>query len=205
MPSREFDKAAALIQKKYDEEVLKAANKQLSAISSFLKCYDPEALGGVFEKQSDVRKNYILPVELPDQEYKMRWQSKEYEPKQFAENISEHYTSRGERVRSKSEVMIADALYRAGIPYKYECPLELNGMILHPDFTILRMEDRKEIYWEHLGMMDDPEYCLNAIQRIRLYEANGIFPGIDLVLSMETGSMPINLAVINNLIKEYCR
>jgi hypothetical protein len=78
-------------------------------------------------------------------------------------------------------------------------------MVFHPDFTILRMEDRKEIYWEHLGMMDDPEYCTNAIQRIRLYEANSIYPWRELVLSMETVSTPINLAVINRMISLYCR
>lgn len=204
MPFAEHDTAAALIQKKYDQKILAAANRQRSAIDRFLACYDPEALKAVYDMQSDVRKDYIIPVELPDHEYKICWQEQPYECKTFLENTPEHYTSRGERVRSKSEVMIADALCRAGIPYKYECPLELGGMVLHPDFTILRMGDRKEIYWEHLGMMDDPEYCENAIRRLRLYEANGIYSGSELVLSMESGSVPINLAVINRLINKYC-
>ena len=205
MPFAEHDMAAALIQKKYDQKILAAAKKQRSAIERFLKDYDPEALKTAYVIQSDVRKGYIIPVELPDQEYRRDWEEQPYEPKAFLDNTPEHFTSRGERVRSKSEVMIADALYRAGIPYKYECPLELGGMVFHPDFTILRMEDRKEIYWEHLGMMDDPEYCTNAIQRIRLYEANSIYPWRELVLSMETVSTPINLAVINRMISLYCR
>ena len=101
--------------------------------------------------------------------------------------------------------MIADALYRAGIAYRYECPLELGGRQIHPDFTIMRASDRKEIYWEHLGMMDDPDYCRNAIQRIRLYEANDINPGKELVFTMETSFMPVNLMVINRIISIYCR
>ena len=34
---------------------------------------------------------------------------------------------KGERVRSKSEKIIADKLYMLGIPYRYEYPLVLDG------------------------------------------------------------------------------
>ena len=200
----EHEKAVALIQKKYDRQVIAEAQKQLKIINRFLDSYEPDVLKELYKSQSDIRKANIIPAEIPDEEYASEWQAFEYEHKGFAEDMPEHFTNRGERVRSKSEVMIADALCRAGIPYKYECPLELGGMVLHPDFTILRMGDRKEIYWEHLGMMDDPEYCENVIRRLRLYEANGIYPGSELVLSMESGSVPINLAVINRLINKYC-
>ena len=197
--------AVELIQKKYDQQVCAAVRKQSSAIAAFLKCYDPEAVKRVYERQSDVRKENIVPVELPDQEFINNWQFQKYEAKQFTDMLPEHYTSRGERVRSKSEVMIADALYRAGIAYKYECPLNLGGRVIHPDFTVLKVSDREEIYWEHLGMMDNPDYCQNALQRIRLYEANDINPGRKLVLTMETSSMPVNLTVINRMIALYCR
>ena len=107
-------------------------------------------------------------------------------------------------VRSKSEVMIADALEQAGIPYRYECPLQLGRAILHPDFTLLRIADRKHLYWEHLGKMDDPEYVIKNLRRIRLYEQNGIMPGIDLILTMETSWQPMNLSVIKQMIQTYC-
>lgn len=50
----------------------------------------------------------------------------------------------------------------------------------------------KEMYWEHLGMMDDSNYVENALQKIALYEQNGIFPGKNLILTYETGKNPIN-------------
>lgn len=71
--------------------------------------------------------------------------SKEYTGKQFREGEPVILTNRGERVRSKSEKIIADCFFRKGIPYKYECPLYLKGLgIIYPDFTILsKKQDRK--------------------------------------------------------------
>ena len=107
-------------------------------------------------------------------------------------------------MRSKSEVMIADALSKANIPYRYECPLRLGNAVVHPDFTVLRSSDREIVYWEHFGMMDDPEYCHKALQKIRLYEKCGIYPGIRLIITMETSYLPINLTVIGDAIRTYC-
>lgn len=73
----------------------------------------------------------------------------EYRGKGFDESTSEFYTAKGEKVRSKSEVIIADVLSREGIPYRYEYPLYLKGIgKVHPDFTVLNVKQRKEIYWE---------------------------------------------------------
>ena len=59
-------------------------------------------------------------------------------------------TEKGELVRSKSELLIADMYYSLGIPYKYEAGVKLRGGIVrYPDFTLLRVRDRKEFYHEH--------------------------------------------------------
>lgn len=43
--------------------------------------------------------------------------------------------------------IIADKLNNLGIPYRYEYPMILEGNIrIHPDFTILKMPERKEVY-----------------------------------------------------------
>ena len=63
-------------------------------------------------------------------------------------NPQEIFTERGEQVRSKSEKIIADSLYRNGIPYRYEHPVYLRGMgVVHPDFICLHVKKRKEILW----------------------------------------------------------
>lgn len=204
IPVSEKKLACALIQKKYDERLRVAAEKQLKTIQDFLNRYDPSSLQQVYQLIAEERKPFVAAAELPDEEYICNWQAEEYEGKDFPEDMPEHYTEKGERVRSKSEVLIANTLNQAGVPYRYEYPLCLDGQVIHPDFTILRVCDRQEIYWEHLGMMDDPEYSDNALGRIKRYEQNGLFPGERLILSVETLRHPINLWEIKRFVEHYC-
>ena len=204
LPVADKEKAIALVQKKYDHQVAEAAGKQIVVLERFMRNYDPDCLKKIYEASSDVRKDIIEPAELPDELYAEQWQNMPFQPKLIGEDVPEHFTNKGERVRSKSEVMIADALAQAGIPYRYECPFMLGTTVIHPDFTLLRKEDRKQLFWEHLGKMDDPEYVMVNLRRIRSYEQNGIMPGINLILTMETSQQPINLSVIKQMIRTYC-
>ena len=73
-----------------------------------------------------------------------------YQGKPFDASLPKLYTSREERVRSKSEIIIADTLSRESIPYRYECPLHIPDVgNIYPDFTVLNVAKRKELYWEH--------------------------------------------------------
>ena len=202
--AKDHELAARLIQKAYDQKVVFAVKKQLSLIRRFVRDYNPNVLKDLYSSLTEARRINISPVEVSDQKYIEEWLSYQYPRKEFAEDAPEHFTHLGERVRSKSEVMIADALEQIGIPYRYECPADIGGNIIYPDFTILRISDRQEIYWEHLGMMDDPDYCYNAVQRIRLYEKNEVMPWKNLILTMETSRQPINYTIIKLMIMNYC-
>ena len=77
----------------------------------------------------------------------------------FLEERLIHRTERGELVRSKSELVIADKLHARGIDYAYEQPLKLpNGRTRYPDFTIADHAMGVTYFWEHLGMLHDPAY-----------------------------------------------
>lgn len=41
---------------------------------------------------------------------------------------------------------------------------------------MLDRKNKREIYWEHHGMMDDPSYAESTIQKIQAYERNDIYP-----------------------------
>ena len=113
-------------------------------------------------------------------------------------------TEKGERVRSKSEKILADYFYRNKIAYKYECPLHLKGYgIVYPDFTFLSRKTKQEIYWEHDGRMDDPGYAQNAVRKILAYEENGIYPGESLILTFETEKNVLNTRIIERLVHRY--
>ena len=59
--------------------------------------------------------------------------------------------------------------------------------------------------WEHLGMMDDPEYAGRAIQRIAAYNQNRVYQGENLILTCETQNIPINVRQIRNLIAQFLK
>ncbi len=53
-------------------------------------------------------------------------------------------TEKGERVRSKTEKMLADFFYRKEILYRYEKPLYLKGYgIVYPDFAFFSEKKAK--------------------------------------------------------------
>ncbi len=108
----------------------------------------------------------------------------------------QHPTLRGDYVRSKSESMIADTLFRADILYKPECPLELEDRKTHstvtyyPDFTILHPVTFEEIYWEHFGGLDDALYASKQARKMQVYSDNGIIQHKNLIITFETENVP---------------
>ncbi len=93
-------------------------------------------------------------------------------------------TNDGTDVRSKSEVIIANLLYAAGIKYKYEEKLYYEaGKWIEPDFTI-ELPNGDKIFWEHVGMLGREEYDEQWSEKIDIY--NKFFPG-QMVKTYESG------------------
>ena len=109
----------------------------------------------------------------------------------------------GNYVRSKSEVFIDMVLTQRGIPFRYECELEIGGSIFYPDFTILNRRTLKVYYWEHCGKMDDPKYVYDFNQKLYKYTRNNIYPGKSLLLSFEGKNCSLQMGYVDSMIKEY--
>lgn len=203
---KDISLAKGLAQKDYDQKILRAVEKELESIKKYLANYPERNIEQVYESLHKKRQEFIVPIRETDEQYIQKWKAVEYEGKGFAEETPEFYTSRGERVRSKSEWMIADLLEKEGIPYRYEYPIYLRGIgKIYPDFTVLNVRKRKEMYLEHFGMMDNSAYAEKAVKKIQTYEQNGIFPGEDLLITYETGKSPINQKVIKRMIQRYLK
>lgn len=126
----------------------------------------------------------------------------------FLEERLIHRTTRGDAVRSKSEVIIANLLHAAGVLYQYEQPLSLAGVVKYPDFTIEDDDAGLTYYWEHCGMMHDPEYKRRWEEKRAWYEANGIRdhaagggPAGSLIVTYDGEAGGIDAASINALVK----
>lgn len=201
---KDSDLVRRLAQKKYDEEILKYANNAVHKIAGLIDIYSDDRIEEIFYSEHPERQKLIAPVESTFEQSLKEWMKVPYTGKTFQENSPVILTNAGVRVRSKSEKIIADYLEYTGIAYKYECPINLRPFgNVYPDFTILSPKNGQEIYWEHEGMMDNPEYARSAIQKIELYEKNGIYPGEKLILTFETSTAIINSELIKSLVKRY--
>lgn len=198
------DRIHKLAQKPYDKKVQLLAEKRLVQINKLLDSYEDDEISNIFLKEHEQRQKLIVPVELTWEQKLNEWLSKKCEGKGFGDGMPVIMAEKGERVRSKSEKILADYFFRNGIEYKYECPLYLNGVgIIYPDFTFLSKKTGEEIYWEHNGMVDSPDYARKMVRKINAYEKNGIFVGERLILTYETEQTILNTDKIEQMVKRY--
>ncbi len=93
----------------------------------------------------------------------------------FMEDRLIHRTANGTLVRSKSEVIIADALHDAGVGFDYELAFSgHDGTIRLPDFTIEDAATGQRYIWEHLGLLSNPQYARAWQRKKNWYAASGV-------------------------------
>lgn len=146
---------------------------------------------------ADLKKCHILQHIESESHDLRQWMFEEYEhnPK-YPEKLV-HDTVYGMKVRSKSESLIAIVLSQMNIAFRYECRLDLqDGITIYPDFTIKHPVTGELIYYEHFGIMDDPEYVARTYRKIQMYMDNGIFPMRHLIMTFEDINHPLNVDVI---------
>ena len=112
-----------------------------------------------------------------------------------------HRTTRGELVRSKSELVIANYLHSQGIDYHYERPLvgTASPGRLRPDFSFID-DAGNVVLWEHLGMIHRADYRVGWDWKRAWYEKNGYIEGDTLfTTSEETG---LDMALVEKVARE---
>lgn len=115
-----------------------------------------------------------------------------------------HVTSFNLRVRSKGELIMAEALHAAGFEFYYEKRLELydedgNIKVVYPDFTIV-FPSGFIVYWEHKGRLDDRNYMLRDIDKTQLYYHNGIFEPHNLIVTTDGPDNMTDMEAVNRII-----
>lgn len=203
IPKSQMKVIKKIAQDNYDEKVYNRLEKEIKLVEEFLANYKKTKTSNVYARMRIARQKLITPLTLPNKDFIEKWQSEPYEHKGFLTGAPEHYTGKNERVRSKSEVIIADTLAQNGIPYKYEKPVQLGDVCVHPDFCCLNVHTRREFFWEHFGMMDDPDYAKNACQKLHVYQEHGYYLGQKLIITWETSEMPFNKEDARMIVEKY--
>ena len=194
-----------LARKDYYENLSEEIERELFRIDSLLKIKEKESIANVFIKLHPARQELVKQVEPTLKQRLSLWINMEElqsEPEPGRYFIP---TQRGENVRSKNEYIIANALFKHGIPYKYEFPYKaVNGRILHPDFYVFNRTTGQEFYWEHFGMMDNPEYVINSMMyKINLYKMDDIIIGKNLIATFSGGKYEFSESDADQMIETY--
>ena len=112
--------AKQLAQKHYYTVVKPIAERKLIELKNFMKKYQATKIQEIYDSLSAERRKLVLPLQMSVKEQVKRWLEDTYEQNaMYPENLR-YETEQGEKVRSKSEVIIANTLYqyREDILYK---------------------------------------------------------------------------------------
>ena len=183
LPKKNLKQIQALAHKKYFAKILPALEKNAQILRKMQQAYQYDIINAVSMHLRDAVQD-VEPPFIKEADLLLRdWEKEEYEVNQRYPESLRFETSHGEMVRSKSELIIADALAQEEmLLYKYERPLQLNHqgkkITIHPDFTVFHKKTGKITYWEHAGIMDDPDYGADFVWKSNLYLENGLYQGI---------------------------
>ncbi len=199
---QEHKLAEALARKDYNRCFLRDAELELSRLEQAIRNLSKSNADLSYLELSPPRRKMIDPYIIPDELYAARWQNKPVKTNPYMPEKLLYDTQRGEKVRSKSEAFIADILYSLQIPYFYEKSLNLGkGEVRYPDFTMLHVKKREEMYLEHLGLLEDEEYRAKNLQKLDEYRKNGIYLGKNLLITYETSQNPLDIKGIKQMLK----
>ena len=172
----------------------KAINQQEKTYPS-IPCIDSCSSGIVHKDDStehpqintcivDDKPSALLPS-VPKKELNIHYSSYGYD------------TLKGEKVKSYGEAVIANMLYREGIKYEYERLVQLEDHFVRPDFSILIPSKGEMIYWEHCGMLNDPEYRAKWEQKKAAYKRCNIIEGKNLIVTHGTEQHVLKRIIAN--------
>lgn len=192
--------ARDLAWKYYHKKIEKYVSQRLSRLEVLFKEYEKEDLDSIYENLPKARRQLFNPIIATKKKSLEEWLCIEYQAMIYGDRDLIQ-TQKGDLVRSKSEKILADLFFSLKIPYKYECPLVINERIVaYPDFTFFNPRTQQEIYWEHFGMMDTPEYANRALEKLRIYANYNILPGQNLIVSFESNKHGPDFQAIKKLI-----
>ena len=203
---KEKDLAKKLAAKSLQQARLQDINRELKALdaylerhsdSSFLKRITHSPGIGELLTGDEIQTPPELAEELE------RWANEPYEMNPKYPEKKNVPTEQGIMVRSKSEAIILTLLAMFHIPFRYECRLDVGGRLYYPDFTIRHPVTGEYFYWEHCGMMEDPLYRSDYINRMHVYINNGILPDHNLILTYESDGDPLDISIVMDKLDEF--
>lgn len=201
-----IDEIKSLAQKRYDETLLEVLKEEEDILSNAFLKLSRSKKAKALKKFPQELKSFITLNPTTNEGAVQKWNEEyKYTVSEQCKYMEPYQTLKGDIVKSKSELIIADRLFLADVPYHYEERLYLNGGATYrlPDFTIMHPYTLELYYWEHFGGMDKEDYRLETKNKIELYALNGIIQGKNFICTFEIANSPLNSWYVDKLIDQY--
>ena len=205
IPKKDITKVEKVAQENYYKKIIPKVKQEIAFLKKTLEDFQKVDIFNYYKNINEKRKKFITPPTLPDEEYVKKWLEIKYFGKKFTANNERYITSWGLKVRSKSEIIIAEILRTNKIPFRYEYPITMDGYTVYPDFYCLNVRTRKEYIWEHLGKLDDAEYIENNMKKFEAYNKHNIIIGEKLIITYETRNYPLTKKMIDTQIETFLK
>lgn len=200
LPDRE--RAKQIAQADYVRKTLKRAREELALLLEAKDRYPNERAEDVYENLHPVRQELIIPIIQSDDEFLKEWNAVTWEPRPPRDDEANYETDAGYVVHSKSELIMANRFIARKLPHRYEFPMYLKDYgPVRPDFIVLNVRTRKEYIWEHLGLVDNPDYVNRNMKKFRAYENNGFFVGDDIIVTTESSTQEFDVNEVDQWIQ----
>lgn len=95
-----------------------------------------------------------------------------------------------------------NALHYNKLDYEYEPEIVLEGKVKRPDFKVEDYDTGIVWYWEHCGMMSDPNYKKRWEDKKKFYEKNGIVEGKNLIVTYDDEKGGLDSDLIQRIIEK---
>lgn len=183
-----------LARKKYLEKSVKLLAEEIHRIDGFLKesrSPTPDNIMKLLPKSYSTLSEDLF---FPKRRDANKWAEGPYPQNTLYPEEKIHTTGRGLKVRSKSELFIADKLDTFLLSYQYDGIIHFEDYAFSPDFMIPTIEGMK--YWEHCGKMADPKYRKRNQWKLTMYDKMGIVPWKNLIVTYDSEDGGLDLRII---------
>lgn len=206
IPAKDKEFVRKIMQRDYNLKALRKLEEMQHELERFVQKYDVKEFERLYDELCEARKAFVTPLEMSRDAYIEKWMNEHPGGQNPYPEQGKYETERGEIVRSKSEKIIADTLYKMNVPYQYEPKIVLDDhRCFIPDFECLNVRIRKTFAWEHLGLLNSNEYASKNFSKLEVYEKNGILLGDSLIITLETPDNPLDVALIRRKIETFLK
>lgn len=185
-----------LARKKFLQKSVELTSEEVERIKIFLQSSRPPDAERVLETLPEKYKDISESVYFPKRAEAKQWAQKPFNQSTFNPEEKIHMSIGGIKVRTKSELLIADRLELYDLPFRYEDTLGYRQYSFNPDFSV--MTTKGIMYWEHCGMMNDPKYRRRNEWKLQIYNKIGVVPWKNLIITYDFEDGGLDLRIIES-------